>query len=260
MALKSFFERPPKIVRMQTKQCRQILLNPLPHLYTTTCSKPLMGFIQFPFITTPTCVLQTSLIRLTSGTGNQTQTLSCSTESTHDQAGSRLHISYRKSTLPKSAKTSQVGMHFHQKPLPQKPSKQATMHIAVHAHTTHTSQHNALFYHVHVPTIPTSFQPHPPQCVSHPILNCTPNTSFNTQPSTIITIKHDTSFPANRYSYILIHNHYILHKTQHPTLYIYTTNTYFTSTGTLLPPKYTWLRKSTSTNQAHLFLPAPHCH
>ena len=75
------------------------------------------------------------------------------TESTHDQAGLRLHINYRKSTLPKSAKTSQVGMHFHQKPLPKKPTKQATVHIAMHARTTHTSQHNALFYHMYLPSL-----------------------------------------------------------------------------------------------------------
>ena len=52
-------------------------------------------------------------------------------------------ISYRKSTLPKSAKTSDVGMHFHQKTLPQKPMKQVTMPTAMRAQTTHTSQRNA---------------------------------------------------------------------------------------------------------------------
>ncbi len=51
--------------------------------------------------------------------------------------------SYRKSTLPKSAKTSNVGMDFHQKTFPQKPMKQATMHIAMRAQTIHTSQLNA---------------------------------------------------------------------------------------------------------------------
>ena len=51
--------------------------------------------------------------------------------------------SYRKSTLPKSAKTSNVGMDFHQKTVPQKPIKQATMHIAMRAQTTHPSQRNA---------------------------------------------------------------------------------------------------------------------
>ena len=37
--------------------------------------------------------------------------------------------SYRKSTLPKSAKTRHVGMHFHQKTLSQKPMKQASLHV-----------------------------------------------------------------------------------------------------------------------------------
>ena len=36
-----------------------------------------MGFIQFPFITPPTYVLQTYLIILTSGASIQIQTLSC---------------------------------------------------------------------------------------------------------------------------------------------------------------------------------------
>ena len=49
-------------------------------------------------------------------------------------------ISYRKSTLPKSTKTSHAGMHLHRKTLPQKPAKQVPMDIAMHAQTTHTSQ------------------------------------------------------------------------------------------------------------------------
>ena len=90
-------------------------------------------------------------------------------------------ISYRKSTLPKSTKTSHAGMHFHRKTLPQKPTKQVTMHIAMHAQTTHTS-HNmqcsilprTCSYHPYIfPTTPTTMY-------HAPILNCTPNTSFNT--------------------------------------------------------------------------------
>ena len=57
-----------------------------------------------------------------------------------------------------------------------------------------------------IATIPTSFQPHPPQSVPCP-LNCTPNTSLNTQQSTIITINHHTLSPSNNHPYILIHNH-----------------------------------------------------
>ena len=54
-------------------------------------------------------------------------------------------------------------MHFHQKTLPQKPMKQATMHTTMHAQTTHIVQ---CIYRV--ATIPTSFQPHPPQSVPCP--------------------------------------------------------------------------------------------
>ena len=42
-----------------------------------------------------------------------------------------------------SAKSSHVGMHFYGKTLPQKPTKQATMHTRRHAQTTHISQHDA---------------------------------------------------------------------------------------------------------------------
>ena len=99
--------------------------------------------------------------------------------------------SYRKSTLPKSAKTSDVGMHFHQKTLPQKPMKQVTMPTAMRAQTTHTSQRNALNC---VATIPTSFQPHPPQSVPRPHTQLHAQYFLqHTQSSTIITINHDTS-------------------------------------------------------------------
>ncbi len=53
------------------------------------------------------------------------------------------YIKLQKKHFAKSAKTSHVGMHFHQKTLPQKAMKQVTMHIAMHAQTTHTSQRNA---------------------------------------------------------------------------------------------------------------------
>ena len=49
----------------------------------------------------------------------------------------------QKKHFAKSAKTSYVGMHFHQNTLPQKPMKKATVHTTMHAQTTHTSQCNA---------------------------------------------------------------------------------------------------------------------
>ena len=48
-----------------------------------------------------------------------------------------------KSTLQKVQKTPHVGMHSHQKTIPQKPTKQATRHTGRCAQTTHTSQRNA---------------------------------------------------------------------------------------------------------------------
>ena len=62
-----------------------------------------------------------------------------------------LHCPAFASTLPKSAKTSHVGMHFHKKKLPQKPMKQAAMHTTTHAHTpAHQSA-------MRIATIPTCF-------------------------------------------------------------------------------------------------------
>ena len=80
----------------------------------------------------------------------------------------RPKTSYRKSTSPKSAKTSHVGM---QKTLPQKPMKQATMHDAMHTDYLHIT---VQCFH-RVATIPTSLQPHPHNPYHAPILNCTPN-------------------------------------------------------------------------------------
>ena len=119
-----------------------------------------------------------------------------------------------KALCQKVQKTSHVGMHFHPKTLPQKPMKQATMYTRRHAQTTHITVQ--CIYRV-----ATSFQPHPPNPY-HTHTLCTPNTSQHTPPSTIITINHDTSSPSNN---ILIHNHYILHKTQHPTNPNYNGNT-----------------------------------
>ena len=91
-------------------------------------------------------------------------------------------------------------MDFHQKTLPQKPMKQATMHVHRNACTDYPHITAQCIYCV--ATIPTSFQPHPPLSAPHP------HTQLHTQyflqhtpPSTIITIIY--------HPYILIHNHYI---------------------------------------------------
>ena len=100
--------------------------------------------------------------------------------------------------------------------LPPKNIAPKTNETSNHAHrkacidyTHHSAMHLLHSYHPYIfPTTPT-------QSIPHPILNCTPNTSQHTPPSTIITINHNTSFPFNN---ILIHSHYIIHKTRHPTL------------------------------------------
>ncbi len=58
-----------------------------------------------------------------------------------------LHCPTFASSLPKSAKISHVGMHFHQKTLPQKPMKQAAMHTHTPAHhSAMPSYHPYLFF------------------------------------------------------------------------------------------------------------------
>ena len=47
-----------------------------------------------------------------------------------------IYLSYRRALCQKVQK--HVGMHFHQKTLPQKPMKQATVHTTTHAWTTRT--------------------------------------------------------------------------------------------------------------------------
>ena len=130
--------------------------------------------------------------------------------------------------------------------------KQATTHTTMHSQSTHTSLARCIYS---VATIPTSFQPHPPQSVPHP------HTQLHTQyflqhirPSTIIN--HDTSSPSNNHPYILIHNHYILHKTRHPTNNL---NLYRNTTPIKMyfAPPFT---PFTSTSQAEQFLTTPHCH
>ena len=65
------------------------------------------------------------------------------------------------------------------KTLPQKPTKQATMHTGRHAQTTHTITARCIY---RVPTIPTSFQPHPPQTIPH---------THTQHPSTDTTIRNN---------------------------------------------------------------------
>ena len=118
--------------------------------------------------------------------------------------------SYRKSTLPKSAKTSHVGMDFHQKTLPQKPMKQATMHVHRNACTDYPHITAQCIYCI--ATIPTSFQPHPSLFAPHP------HTQLHTQyflqhtpPSTIITIKYPPLHPYPQ----PLHSYFTKHSTPH---------------------------------------------
>ena len=87
-----------------------------------------------------------------------------------------------------------------------------------------------------VPTIPTSFQPHPPQTVPHPHTH---------SPSTIITILNHTCDTISPFTTTPSTTTYILQKT-HPTLQA--TQTF---TATLFPAKLTPLTNPTltSTNQ-----------
>ena len=73
----------------------------------------------------------------------------------------------QKKHLPKSAKTGHVGMHFQQKTLPQKSTKQATMHTGRHAQTTHTSQRDA--FTTYLPSLHLSNHTHhkPYHTVAH---------------------------------------------------------------------------------------------
>ena len=214
----------------RTSECRLILLNPLPHIYhhmeqTTygfrTISVDHTTHLRLTNVFNYIDIMQEPVIRLRlypatplNGVGARSGCLITIT-------------SYRKSTLPKSTKTSHAGMHFHHKTLPQKPTKQATVHIAMHAHTTYTSQNmqcsilpHTCSYHSYIfPATPTTMCTTPPYSTAHQIL-----------PST----------------HTIIHNHlilnlYILHKTQHPTLQPAHT---FTCTGTLLPSKCTLFHKS----------------
>ena len=127
--------------------------------------------------------------------------------------------SYKKALCQKVLKISHVGMHFHQKTLPQKPMKQATKHIVcIHRLPRHQSaMHLPCSYHPYIfPTIPTTIRTTPPYSTAYPILPST-HTTIHLLTQTL-TINHITLSPSNSYPYILIHNHYILHKTQNPTL------------------------------------------
>ena len=157
---------------------------------------------------------------------------------------------YRKSTSPKTAKTSHVGMHFHQNnTFPKINETSDNAH-----HNTYTDYPPITAQCIYrVATIPTSFQPHPPQYVAHPHTQL--HTQYllqHTQLFILITINQDTLSPSNNHPYIFIHNHYILHKTQHPTLSQehYSYQNALHSTNPAL----------TSTNQAEQFLTTPHCY
>ena len=83
-------------------------------------------------------------------------------------------IFLQKKHFPKSANTSHVGMHFHQKIIPQKPMKQATMHTGRPAQTTHTSQADAFIVYLppySFPTTPTTNRTTPPYTTHTTILN-----------------------------------------------------------------------------------------
>ena len=79
--------------------------------------------------------------------------------------------------LYKKCKNHYVGMHFTKKTIPQKPTKQATMHTGRHAQTTHTSQRNA--FTAYLPSLHLSNYTH------HTLYH--PHTQ-HPSPSTIISI------------------------------------------------------------------------
>ena len=97
-------------------------------------------------------------------------------------------------------------MHLHH---PQKPMKQATIHIAMHAQTTHTSQRNA--FTAWLPSLHLSNHTH------HNPYHTLYSTAQPIIPSTHTTINHDTSSPSNNHPYFLIHNHFNTYTPKHNT-------------------------------------------
>ena len=122
-------------------------------------------------------------------TSSNTFFLTLSTSYTH----LHLHICY---LLPKNGPKQVTEKHFAKKcknksrrdvlppkTLPKKPMKQATMHTTMHAQTSYS--HITVQCICRVATIPTSFQPHPPQSIPHPHTQL--HTQYflqHTQPST----------------------------------------------------------------------------
>ena len=141
----------------------------------------------------------------------------------------------QKKHFPKSAKTSHVGMHFQQKTLPQKPMKQATMHTGRRAQTTHTSQRDV--FTAYLPSLHLSNHNH----THHKPYHTPTHTQHPSTHTTIYNHHHPQPLYHNNHPHIHIHNDYILHKTQRPTL-----QPTQTSTATLLPSKPTLLHKSHS--------------
>ena len=92
----------------------------------------------------------------------------------------------QKKYFPKSAETSHIGMHYQQKTLPQKPTKQATMHTGNRTQTTHTSQRDAFTAYLPSPLLSNHTHHKPYHTPIH-------NTLQHTPPSTIIILDRDTT-------------------------------------------------------------------
>ena len=154
----------------------------------------------------------------------------------------------QKSTLPKSAKTSHVEMHFHQKLFPKNQwnKQQCTLQCMCRLPTHHIAMHLPCSYHPYIfPTTPTTIHTTPPYSTAHPIQH--------TQPSTIIN--QATSPPSNNHPYILIHNHFLTKHNTWPKLQTFT-GTLYSHQNALRSTNPTFI----STNQAEQFLTTPHCH
>ena len=139
-------------------------------------------------------------------------------------------------------------MHFHQKTIPQKPMKQATMHTGRHAQTTHTSQRNA--FTAYLPSLHLSNYTH------HTLYH--PHTQ-HPSPSTIISILiHTCQHIAIQQPPSHPHPQQYSHTTQNAPHN--TTSLNLHSNMILLPRKHTPLTNPTltSTNQATLTNTQPH--
>ena len=152
-------------------------------------------------------------------------------------------------------------MHFHQKTIPQKPTKQATMHTGRHAQTTHTSQRNA--FTAYLPSLHLSNYTH------HTLYH--PHTQ-HPSPSTIISIlihtfqhiaiqqppshphpqqySHTTQNAPHNTTSLNLHSNIILFPRKHPPL----TNPTLTSTNqATLTNTHNHTIQPTSTTMLHTF-------